>query len=444
MRQIAWPNIPGKLDEAWRRFRALSWRWKAPALSVAALCALGAALLVVAVAGGGAGDDTPLAGGETPSSGPTESPPPTSPPTPTATPPPPAVDPPVEGAYELVQALPSATFDQMLGFYVIPGEAAAVVITKDGMLRKVPLNGGAATPFGDISDRLVNATESEEGLLGLAFSPNFPADGRVYLYYTTGSPGPSVLSRFQVVDGALDTFSEQVLLGVPQPFANHNGGQLAFGPDGYLYLALGDGGAGGDPQGNGQDLSTLLGAILRLDVSGDDVAVPADNPFVGVDGARPEIYAYGLRNPWRFSFDRATRDIWAADVGQNRWEEVDRIIAGRNYGWNIMEGFECFSPPENCPTGGLELPRAVYSREGGCSVTGGYVYRGPSMPELDGWYVYGDFCSGKIWAVNTVGSAAPVLLADTGLPIASFGELPDGELVVVTFANAVYRLARSS
>ena len=359
---------------------------------------------------------------------------------------PPAADAtPVEGAYELVQALPSATFDLMLGFATIPGsDSEGLVLTQDGMIWRVPLEDGSPPElFGDLTDRLVNATGTEEGLLGLAPSPDFESDGRVYLYYTTGSPGPSVLSRFQVVDGALDTFSERVLLEVPQPFANHNGGQLAFGPDGYLYLALGDGGAAGDPQGNGQDLSTLLGAILRLDVSGDDLAVPADNPFVGVDGARPEIYAYGLRNPWRFSFDRATGDMWAADVGQDRSEEVDRIIAGRNYGWNIMEGFECFSPSENCPTGGLELPRAVYGRDGGCSVTGGFVYRGPSMPELDGWYVYGDFCSGRIWAVNTADSSEPVLLAETGLPIASFGELPDGELLVLTFANAVFRLARS-
>ncbi len=178
-------------------------------------------------------------------------------------------------------------------------------------------------------------------------------------------------------------------------------------------------------------------------MSGEGYAVPPDNPFVGTPGARPEIYAYGLRNPWRFSFDRATGDLWAGDVGQNRWEEVDRIVAGANYGWNVIEGFECFDS-STCDTSGLEPPRAAYGRDDGCSVTGGYVYRGPSMPELNGWYVYGDFCSGRIWAVNTADDSPPVLLTDTGLPIASFGELPDGQLLVLTFENVIYRLQRKS
>ena len=259
----------------------------------------------------------------------------------------------------------------------------------------------------------------------------------MYVYYTAGGPRRSVLSRFQVGSGVIDLGSETVLLEAPQPFGNHNGGQIAFGPDGYLYVALGDGGSSGDPNGNGQNLSTLLGSILRLDVSGAGYTVPPSNPFGS------EIYAYGLRNPWRFSFDRANGDLWTADVGQNRWEEVGRIVAGGNYGWSVMEGFECFEPPSGCDTSDLRLPRAVYGRDLGCSVTGGYVYRGASMPELDGWYVYGDFCSGRIWAVNTIDSSPAVLLADTGLPIASFGELPEGELLVLTFANAVYRLQRS-
>jgi glucose/arabinose dehydrogenase len=352
---------------------------------------------------------------------------------------------PAAGAYEVVEALPSATFERMLGFATIPGAAdEAVVVTQGGEIWRVSLSDSfSPKEFGDVSDRVIDyRAENEGGLLGLAFSPDFRLDGRVYLYFTAGDPRRSVLSRFQVVGDVMDVESETVLLEVPQPFGNHNGGQITFGPDGYLYVALGDGGSAGDPEGNGQDLSTLLGSILRLDVSGEDYAVPPDNPFVDTPGARPEIYAYGLRNPWRFSFDRASGDLWAGDVGQNRWEEVDRIAPGANYGWNVMEGFECFEPSD-CDTGGLESPRAVYGREDGCSVTGGYVYRGTSMPELNGWYVYGDYCSGKIWAVDTADDSAPVLLADSGLPIASFGELPDGELLVLTFDNAVYQLQRS-
>jgi glucose/arabinose dehydrogenase len=356
-----------------------------------------------------------------------------------------AVATPAEGAYRLGEALPAATFDRMLGFAAIPGSAdEAVIVTQGGVIHRVPLSGsGPTTVYGDVSGRLISSPGNEEGLLGLAFSPEFGSDGRVYLYYTAGEPRRSVLSRFQVVGDAIDVGSETVILEAPQPYANHNGGQIAFGPDGYLYVALGDGGSAGDPQGNGQNLSTLLGSILRLDVSGEGYAVPPSNPFVDTPGARPEIYAYGLRNPWRFSFDRATGDLWAGDVGQNRWEEVDRIAAGGNYGWNVIEGFECYESSD-CDRAGLEAPRAAYGHDEGCSVTGGYVYRGPSMPELNGWYVYGDYCSGRIWAVNTADDSAPVLLADTGLSIASFGELPDGELLALTFENAVYRLQRES
>jgi glucose/arabinose dehydrogenase len=243
-----------------------------------------------------------------------------------------------------------------------------------------------------------------------------------------------------VVAGALDESSEEILLEIPQPFRNHNGGQLTFGRDGYLYLGLGDG--GGQPSGTSQDLGTLLGKILRVDVSGSGIAIPDDNPFVGINGARPEIYAYGLRNPWRFSFDRETGQMWAGDVGQSRWEEVNLVVPGGNYGWSIMEGFYCLSGG-NCDEEGLEMPRTVYGQDGGCSITGGYVYRGQSMPELDGWYVYGDYCSGNIWALDTEATTEPVLLAETGLSIPAFAELPDGELLVVTFDNAIYRLERS-
>ena len=378
-----------------------------------------------------------------------------TPPTPTPTPSPvvaefsPTPEPtatpshPVEGAYELAPALDWATFDRMLGFSTIPGsEGEAVVVTQGGMIWLGSVESDSSpTIFGDMSARLIKSPGNEEGLLGLAFSPDFSVDGRVYLYYTAGNPRRSVLSRFQVVDRAIDPESEHVLLEIPQPFGNHNGGQLAFGPDGYLYVAVGDGGSRGDPQGNAQKLSTLLGSILRLDVSGEGYVAPADNPFAAMADAHPEIYAYGLRNPWRFSFDRATGELWAADVGQDRWEEVDHIVPGGNYGWNVMEGLECFLSPD-CDKSGLQMPRAVYGHDTGCSVTGGYVYRGGSMPELNGWYVYGDFCSGRVWAANTTGDSLPVLLAETGQPIASFGQLPDGEVVTLTFANAVHRLQR--
>ena len=443
-----------KLGDRWRRFWALSWRWKVPTLGgAAALVALVIVVAAVAVSGGGSSDNGGLVGFPTvtPTSEPSPMPTPTPalpPPQPTEPPPsPPGPTPtaaPAEGAYALVAALPAATFDRMLGFATIPGPGDnAVIVTQGGEVWRVPLGGGSPALYGDLSGLLISSPGNEEGLLGLAFSPGFQSDGRVYVYYTAGNPRRSVLSRFRVVSGSIDPGSETVILEVAQPFANHNGGQIAFGPDGYLYVALGDGGAGGDPQGNGQDLSTLLGSILRLDVSGSGYAVPPDNPFVGTPGARGEIYAYGLRNPWRFSFDRASGDIWAADVGQNRWEEVDRIVAGGNYGWNVMEGFECFQPPSGCSVAGLRLPRAAYPNGVDCSVTGGFVYRGSSLPELDGWYVYGDFCSGHIWAVNTADDSPPVLLAETGLPIASFGELPDGELLALTFANAVFRLTRS-
>lgn len=415
-------------------------------MSAAGVVALTAVMTILAMGCAGNGYDegptaTAPARALAPTAAPISMPPAAGEPTPTPT----TASPPAEGAYALVPALESATFNGMLGFSTIPGsEGEAVILTQDGMIWRVSLDETSPpTLFGDLSDRLIRDPAFEEGLLGLAFSPNLQTDGRVYVYYTAGEPRRSVLSRFQVVGESMDTASEHVLLEVPQPFGNHNGGQLAFGPDGFLYVALGDGGSAGDPFENGQNLSTILGSILRIDVSGEDYAIPPDNPFVGRPNARAEIYAYGLRNPWRFSFDRATGHLWAGDVGQDRWEEVDRIVAGANYGWNVLEGFECFQSA-SCDTTGLQMPRAVYGTDDpDCSVTGGFVYRGPSIPELRGWYVYGDFCSGRVWAANTADDSPPVLLAHTGLPIASFGELPDGELLVLTFANAVFRLAPS-
>jgi glucose/arabinose dehydrogenase len=236
---------------------------------------------------------------------------------------------------------------------------------------------------------------------------------------------------------AVDPATERILLELAQPYGNHNGGQLAFGHDGYLYLALGDGGSGGDPLNAGQDLGTILGTLIRIDVDGaEPYAVPGDNPFVGVDGAADEIWAYGLRNPWRFSFDTATGDLWIADVGQNAVEEVNLQRAGegggQNYGWRIMEGDRCFDPPQGCDPSGLTMPVITYTHESGWgrSITGGYVYRGAAVPELQGWYVFGDYVSGRIFAADAADPASVRELAPAGFRISSFGLDEAGELYV--------------
>ncbi len=305
-----------------------------------------------------------------------------------------------------------------------------------------------ATTFLDIRDR-VSDRGNEEGLLGLAFDPKFVDSGYFFLYYSAAGSRRSVISRFAVGDGRdlADPDSERVLLEIPQPFSNHNGGQIAFGPDGFLYIAVGDGGKAGDPFDNAQDRSTLLGTILRIDVSTVDAVgsytIPDDNPLMGQDdGVRGEIWAYGLRNPWRFSFDPETGNLWAADVGQNRFEEIDLIEPGRNYGWNVMEGDSCFPPGAACNGEGLEPPVVQYGRRDGCSVTGGYVYRGSRLPSLFGAYVYGDYCSGKIWALRYDGVTVTehLELIDSDLRISSFGVDPSGELYILSFDEKIYRL----
>lgn len=297
----------------------------------------------------------------------------------------------------------------------------------------------------DISDR-ANSRGSEEGLLGLALDPD--DERQMYVYYSAAKPRRSVISRFDVdpVHGIIDPGSESVILEVGQPYANHNGGQLAFGPDGYLYIGLGDGGSAGDPQGHGQDTSTLLGTILRVDVSESTqthpYAIPADNPFIG-GGGRGEIWAYGLRNPWRFSFDAESGQLWAGDVGQNRWEEIDLIEPGSNYGWNTLEGNHCFRSAGSCDGEGMAAPVWEYSLEGApCSVIGGHVYRGSAMPWLYGVYVYGDFCSGEVFGLRYDGSSVVEhrRVADTGLMIMSFGLDNDGELYVLSQRSGIFRL----
>ena len=296
----------------------------------------------------------------------------------------------------------------------------------------------------DIRDR-VSSRGWEEGLLGLALSPT--NHRHLYLYYSAANPRRSVVSRLNY-NRAVAPDSELVILEVEQPYANHNGGQIAFGPDGYLYIGLGDGGSAGDPQRNGQDTSTLLGAILRLDVSeataAQPYAIPPDNPFAG-SGGRPEIWAYGLRNPWRFSFDRETGELWAGDVGQNRWEEIDIVERGGNYGWNAMEGNHCFRPQSGCESEGFIPPVWEYPLEDdACSVIGGYVYRGAAISWLAGVYVYGDFCTGQVFGLRYADGEVVEhkLLADTGLRIASFGQDNDGELYVLSQSEGIFRLVK--
>jgi glucose/arabinose dehydrogenase len=308
-------------------------------------------------------------------------------------------------------------------------------------------------PFLDITSLV--SSGGERGLLGAAFHPNYGGNGFFYVSYTD-SAGDSVIARYSVSldPNRADSTSGVILLTIPQPFSNHNGGQLHFGPDGYLYIGIGDGGSGGDPQNNGQDLGTLLGKIIRIDVdSGLPFTVPPDNPFVGIVGAREEIWSYGLRNPWRFSFDRLTGDMFIGDVGQGSWEEVDfqpaNSTGGENYGWRLMEGNSCFNPTINCNDGTLTLPILVYDHSVGCSVTGGYRYRGSKNPALNGVYLYGDYCAGLIWGAQEdgLGGWNTTVLLDTNFLISTFGEDESGELYVADFSSpngAIYQIVQAN
>jgi len=351
------------------------------------------------------------------------------------------------GVYAASGVYSQIDFDRMVALIPVPGDDGhAVVLTQqDGVIYRTSLAYESEEPtvFLDVRQKMREELGNEEGLLGFAFSPDYATDRRVFVHYTGGDPRRTVIERYTAPDDAADASSGRVILEVEQPFQNHNGGSIEFGPDGYLYIALGDGGAAGDPQLNGQNRDVLLGKILRIDVSGETYAIPSDNPFAA-GGGRGEIWAFGMRNPWRMTFDRETGDLWAGDVGQGEWEEVNRIMKGGNYGWSEMEGPDCFRE-DPCENEGMILPRAAYGThvDGACSVTGGYVYRGASMPELDGWYVYGDFCSGRVWALDTSDEAGdPVVLMDSEKQISSFAQDTDGELYLVTFDHAIYRLVR--
>ena len=309
-------------------------------------------------------------------------------------------------------------------------QAGRIRIVEDGALRR--------RPFLDLTDRVLSG--GERGLLGLAFHPDFATNRRFFVDYTRQPDGATVVAEFRArrADPNRARPTQRRLLRVRQPFSNHNGGMLAFGPDGRLYVALGDGGGGGDPGNRAQNPSTLLGKILRIDVDGArPYAIPPGNPFAD-GGGRPEIFALGLRNPWRFSFDRGTGRLLAGDVGQGRVEEIDLIRRGRNYGWPIMEGPLCFRPETGCESAGLTLPLASYRQvRGRCSITAGYVYRGAAIPDLVGTHLSGDFCSGEIFALRRRERS---LLLDTELRISSFGEDEEGEVYVVDLGGAVYRI----
>jgi uncharacterized protein (TIGR03437 family) len=329
------------------------------------------------------------------------------------------------------------------------GSGRLFVVEQGGTIRIISGGARVATPFLDITDRVTSG--GEMGLLGLAFHPNVRSNGRFFVNYdrTVADQIQTVIAEYTASPPAANLVSkdsERILLTFSQPFENHKGGMLAFGPDGYLYIATGDGGSGGDPFGNGQNLGTLLGKILRIDVdspppSGQAYAIPPDNPFVGKE-ARGEIWAYGLRNPWRFSFDRLTGRLYAGDVGQDLWEEIDNIAKGGNYGWNRMEGKHCYPPLSDCDKTGLILPVYEYGHDVGSSVIGGYFYHGKAVSSLSGRYLFGDNGSGRIWSLSL---AFPLLLGvgellNTGLSISSFGEDEDGELYIAELGGTVRQI----
>jgi glucose/arabinose dehydrogenase len=335
-----------------------------------------------------------------------------------------------------------------------PGDSRLFVAERAGRIRVIENGVLLPAAFLDIVDR-VSIAFPEQGLLGLAFDPAYATNGRFVVNYIDLN-GDTRISAFRAsADPNLaDPDSEELILFVGQPFDNHNGGQLAFGPSGHLYLGLGDGGSSRDPADNGQNVGTLLGKLLRVDLDGGTpYAIPADNPFTAIESARGEVWSYGLRNPWRFSFDRATGDLYVADVGQDSFEEINVSLAsdgagrGVNYGWDVMEGPECFEPSSGCDQTGLELPALSYDHGEGCSVTGGYVYRGGAIPELSGTYFYADYCRGWVRSFRFANGAVTDQREWESLAasnISSFGQDAAGELYVLTAGGTVYRIVEGT
>ncbi len=365
--------------------------------------------------------------------------------------PPPAPPPPSPGPLQIDLAPIASGFVNPLDMQQPnDGSGRLFVVEQGGRIRIVDSSGTVlSAPFLDITSRVISGGET--GLLGLAFHPNYSQNGCFYINYTTTrftGRLQTIIAEYRAAAGSnTASTTENILLSIDQPAPNHKGGGLAFGPDGNLYIGLGDGGGEGDPFLNGQRINTRLGKLLRIAVNcGGSYTIPPDNPFVSQPSPTNEIWALGLRNPWRFSFDRSTGRLFLADVGQDMWEEVDLIQPGKNYGWNVMEGAHCFSPPSGCNTSGLELPIAEYDHSVGQAVTGGYVYRGTRIPQLVGTYVFGDFIKKKIFGLveTSPNNWQRSLLLQTNLNISSFGRDQSGELYLLDYSGGgLYRIRQA-
>jgi glucose/arabinose dehydrogenase len=357
---------------------------------------------------------------------------------------------------ELVNAFPNLKFTKPLFVtHSKDGTDRIFVVQQNGFIRAFANDSAvsAYSTFLDISNK-ISSSSGEEGLLGLAFDPNYAENGYFFVDYTAPNPRRTVIARYSVMpenSNKADSLSELKILEINQPFSNHNGGMLMFGEDGYLYIGMGDGGSGGDPYGNGQNLGVLLGKILRINVDSADgtmnYSIPPDNPLKGnTQGSKEEIYTWGMRNPWRFSQDPVTGQIWVGDVGQDDWEEIDLLEKGLNYGWRIMEGTHCYNPRAGCDETGLTLPIKEYPHASGdCSITGGYVYRGKNRPDLVGAYIYGDYCTGRIWMLRYQGGQVTTdsLLIQAPFQISSFGVDKENELYVCDYSDGtIHRFAR--
>ena len=375
---------------------------------------------------------------------------------------------------QLEANLIASGFDQPLYVKNYPQNSnILLIVEQDGVIKIVKNKQTQEEPFMDISDRVHQTwyPADERGLLGLAFDPNFKYNNNFYLNYVN-QDGYTTISRFKSKDNLGDSTSEEVLLQFEQPYMNHNGGFLEFGPDGYLYISIGDGGSAGDPEKRAQDLSNLFGTIIRIDVSKElGYSIPEDNPFYNKDNIKNEIWHYGLRNVWRFSFDKKNGDLYMGDVGQNEWEEIDyqsfESSGGLNFGWNIMEGNHCYGEDnQGCDSKGTVLPIFEYPNDAnyaktiigwdqpdmhGCSVTGGYVYRGKNKPNLYGRYFFGDYCTGKVWSLeNNNGNISLINHTDellkamnkTEFYLSSFGESEDGELYLIDYSGDVYSITK--